>query len=135
MFELTIEPRFAETDALGHISNTTYPLWFEAARDPIFRIFRPSMEVQNWPLILAKIDIDFVAQTYLDSPVHIETYISRIGTSSFDIAQFARQDNELKARGTAVMVRFDYELQKSQPISDDIRTVLEQHAPPDSCKT
>ena len=28
----TITPRFSETDMLGHISNTTLPIWFEGAR-------------------------------------------------------------------------------------------------------
>ena len=33
MFTERIKPRFLETDALGHINNNTYGVWFEAARD------------------------------------------------------------------------------------------------------
>ncbi len=39
MLEMQIQPRFQETDALGHINNTVPAVWFESARDPLFRIF------------------------------------------------------------------------------------------------
>ena len=32
MFHHEIEPRFNDTDALGHISNTAFPAWFEQAQ-------------------------------------------------------------------------------------------------------
>ena len=32
MFHYETEPRFSDTDALGHINNTVYPVWFEQAR-------------------------------------------------------------------------------------------------------
>ncbi len=35
MFKEIIQPRFNETDALGHINNTVLTQWFEGARDPI----------------------------------------------------------------------------------------------------
>ncbi|MCJ8299448.1 MAG: hypothetical protein MJK13_11020 [Pseudomonadales bacterium] len=53
MFTNTISPRFLETDALGHINNTVLPMWFEASRDPVFKIFSPELDVNNWKLILA----------------------------------------------------------------------------------
>ena len=35
MLSLTVSPRFAETDALGHINNTVIPVWFEQGRHGI----------------------------------------------------------------------------------------------------
>lgn len=63
--EMSFEVRFCETDALQHVSNTALVSWFEAARDPIFRIFTPTMDLQNWPLILASYKVDFLAQIFL----------------------------------------------------------------------
>ena len=127
MFTLTIEPRFAETDALGHISNTTFPIWFETARDPVFKIFHPTMTTHDWPLILAKQEIDFIAQTYMDKPVTINTYVNQIGNASFDIIHEARQNDKTVARGKAVMVRFNYQTEQSEPISDSARKTLSEH--------
>ena len=47
MFTDTINPRFSETDALGHINNNTYGIWFEAARDSIYKIFIPSLNAKK----------------------------------------------------------------------------------------
>ena len=45
MFTEIIKPRFLETDALGHINNNTYGVWFEAARDEIPGIVMPQIKV------------------------------------------------------------------------------------------
>ncbi len=53
MFNEQYTVRFYETDALGHVSNTVLVGWFEAARIPIFKLFVPDLNLQNWPLIVA----------------------------------------------------------------------------------
>lgn len=127
MFSEEISIRFSDTDALGHVNNTMVPVWFEGARDPIFRLFTPELDLQNWPLILAKIDVNFEAQIYYGQPAQVRTFVSRIGGSSFDVFQELWQGDKRVASGTAVMVNFDYQTQKSAPISAEIREQLEQH--------
>lgn len=127
MFDLEIEPRFSDTDGLGHISNTTLPVWFEQARTPVFRIFHPSLDVKAWPLIMARMEIDLVAQSYWHSPVTIRTGIGKIGNSSFHVIQQAWQDGKQVARGAAVLIHFDYDNEKALPIPDDIRAKLSEH--------
>ncbi len=127
MFTEDFTVRFYETDGLQHVGNTVLVGWFEAARQPIFKIFVPDLCLQNWPLILANYKVDFLQQIFLQSPVQIRTWISRIGGSSFDVYQECWQDNELKAKGTTALVHFDYKTQKSRAISDDIRKQLTNH--------
>ena len=127
MFNHEIEPRFNDTDALGHISNTAFPVWFEQARMPIFRIFNPALQMNDWPLILARLEIDFKAQSYWAMQVNICTFTGRIGNSSFSVIQQAWQDGTEVARGVAVMIHFDYETGTSQPIPEAIRKKLAEH--------
>ncbi len=127
MFSENITPRFSDTDALGHINNTMIPIWFEGARDPVFRLFSPQLNLQKWPLILAKIDVLFHAQIFYGQSLEIRTYISRIGGASFDVYQELWQNEQKCASGTAVMVNFCYETQSSQKISNEIKQALEQH--------
>jgi len=127
MFHLEIEPRFNDTDALGHISNTALPVWFEQARKPVFRIFQPGLEIANWPLIIARIEIDLLAQSYWHMPVQIRTGIGKIGNSSFHVVQEAWQNDKKIARGVAVLIHFDYAAEKAVPIPDDIRAQLAEH--------
>ncbi|MFV8780824.1 acyl-CoA thioesterase [Microbulbifer sp. SA54] len=127
MFTYQVEPRFSETDALGHINNTVVPAWFEQGRMPIFRIFNPDLSLVQWNLILKKMEVDFVAQIYLFSPVEIRTSILAVGNTSLTIHQEVWQKDELVAQGDCVMVHFDYENQTKAPIPKPVREVLEQH--------
>lgn len=127
MFTYQVEPRFSETDALGHINNTIVPNWFEHGRMPIFRIFNPDLSLVQWNLILKKMDVDFVAQIYLFSPVEIRTSITAIGNTSLTIHQEVWQEGKLVAQGDCVMVHFDYENQTKAPIPDTVRQQLAQH--------
>ena len=73
MFTETIKPRFLETDALGHINNNTYGVWFEAARDEIFRIFMPTVNIKEWNLIMAHSSFEFLKEVFWCSSRFIRT--------------------------------------------------------------
>lgn len=124
-FSCWIEPRFSETDALGHINNTALPAWFEFARKPVFELFNPALSFGEWNLILRRIDVEFLRQIYVADPVEICTYIGEIGNTSFTVRHEAWQNGELAASGNAVMIHFDYERQKKADIPPEIRAKLE----------
>ncbi|AXQ28906.1 acyl-CoA thioesterase [Solimonas sp. K1W22B-7] len=127
MFTLTVSPRFYETDAFGHINNTVMTGWFETAREPVLRIFSPDFPIRGLTLILARIEVDFVAQTYFGHEVSIRTSIEKLGNSSFVVLHEAWQKDKVVARGKAVMVAFDFDAQKSVPIPAVQRAELEKH--------
>lgn len=127
MFTEDYTVRFYETDGLQHVGNTVLVGWFESARLPIFKLFVPDLNLQNWPLILANYNVDFLQQIFLQSPVHIKTWISRVGGSSFEVYQECWQDDVLKAKGTTTLVHFDYASKKSRPIPDEIRESFKAH--------
>ena len=127
MFTETVSPRFCETDALGHINNTVVPMWFEKAREPIFRLFSPDLNVKDWCLILARIEVDFRAQIFYGKDLQVRTYLERIGNSSMVVVQEASQDGNVCAIGKSVLIHFDYEQQAAAPIPDIIRTQLQEY--------
>lgn len=121
-----IEPRFCETDALGHITNTVLPVWFESARDPLLKAILPTLKIEDWPIIIARLSVDFLEQIYFGSTVKIATGIKVVGTKSFTICQRAYQNGRPVAEGETVVVYFDFNEQKTKVIPDDIREKLEQ---------
>ena len=127
MFKRNFFPAFADTDALGHINNTTYPYWFENSRSDLFEIFTPGLDPKNWKLILARLEIDFIAQGDFGKTVEIQSFIEKIGNSSFAILQIAIQGKREIARGKCIMVHFDYKTQKSIILSDFQRGELSKH--------
>jgi acyl-CoA thioester hydrolase len=124
MLSLRIEPRFSETDTLKHINNTVVPVWFEHARTPLFKLFNPNLDVNNWNLIIKRIEVEYLKQIYLDAEVEIKTYIEEIRTSSCVVAQEVWQRGDLAASGKTIMVYFDYKTQNKQPIPDSIKAQL-----------
>tara|TARA_B100000767_G_C19643585_1_gene483635 strand:+ start:601 stop:1017 length:417 start_codon:yes stop_codon:yes gene_type:complete len=124
MLSLTITPRFAETDALGHINNTVLPVWFEQGRHDIFEAVHPGLSVDNWPLILAKISVEFKAQIYFGEDVVVRTAIEKVGHSSILVNHEAWQYDQLVAQGEAVMVYFDYQTSRTAEIPPAVRDRL-----------
>jgi len=127
MFTQIIQPRFAETDALGHINNATLPVWFEQSRTPIFKIFVPSLNPKQWNLILAKVEVEYTGEMFYASDVTIKTGVKKLGNSSLQVYQEAWQNERLCAKGLATMVHFNHQDKKSEPIPNDIRAELEKH--------
>ena len=120
-----IVPRVSETDGVGHINNVFVPIWFEAGRREIFRIFSPKLDFINWKLALVKVTVEYVDQLYLAEDVDIKTGIEKVGTSSFTIKEEIHQTNRICARGQAIYVNYNFRDKKSEPISNETRDRLE----------
>lgn len=127
MERMTVTPKFGDIDGLGHVNNTIMPGWFEQARNPIYRIFNPDFDFGTWNLILAHFEVDFIAQLYYNKDVEIRTKVLKIGNSSFEVYQEAWQEDVMGAKGKTILVYFDFETQKSTPITGKIREQLEKY--------
>ena len=119
-----IVPRVSETDGVGHINNVFVPIWFEAGRRDIFRIFSPNLDFLDWKLALVKVTVEYVDQLYLAENVEVRTGVEKIGTSSFTIREEIFQTNRLCAKGQAIYVNYNFEEKKSEAIPDEIRDKL-----------
>jgi len=127
MYTETITPRFGDSDGLRHVNNTVIPGWFEQARNPIYRIFNPEFSFESWNLILARYEIDFVRPLLINGEVTVRTWVSRIGTSSFEVSQEAEQAGACCTRGKTVLVHYDFETARPVPLPDAIRERLREH--------
>lgn len=126
MTEYTFHPRFNDTDALGHINNASYATWFEEGRRPVFELFIPDLDPKKWNLIIARIEIDYLAQGNYHKLTTVKTSVEKIGNSSFVLLQEAFQENVIICRGRSFLVSFDYGQQKSTPIPEAIKKKLEE---------
>jgi acyl-CoA thioester hydrolase len=122
-----LQPRFSETDGLGHINNSALPVWLEEARTDLFRIFNPSLSLKTWNLILKKYEVDFIAQIWREQQVTIETEIEHLGNTSLVVMQRVYQSGALVATGRTVLVHFDYAANCPAPIPESIRQQLHSH--------
>jgi acyl-CoA thioester hydrolase len=129
MFTTTVTPRFGDVDGLGHINNVVLAAWFELARNPLFRIFEPDLNLSHnhWPLIMAHTEYDFTDQLFFQYDVELRTFVERVGTKSFTLYHEAWQQGRLCSVGRAVIVHFDFLKNQSTPIPEDKKRLLEEH--------
>ena len=134
MFSLTVQPRFGDMDILGHINNIVPVMWFELARNPLFKIFDPELrfEMGTFPLIMAHSEYDYTGQMHFKYEVEIRTWISRIGTKSFTVYQEAWKEGQLCVKGSTVVVHYDFIAKTSTPIPEDKKLLLAEHSLPES---
>lgn len=129
MFKSIIDVSSRDTDSLGHVNNTSLPLWFETSRNPLYKIFNPSMDLnpKTWNLIMVHTEFDYLDQIFFGDFVEIRTYVEKIGNTSVTVYQEAWQKNKLRGTGKAILVQFDFNNQEKIKIPEDIRKELEKH--------
>jgi len=129
MFSITVNPRFGDMDILGHVNNIVPAYWFELARTPVMQFFDQELTLsrKTFPLIMAHTEYDFVGQMYFKYDIEIKSWISRIGTKSFTVYQEAWQQDRLCVKGSAVIVHYDFNTEKTTPIPEDKKKLLEEH--------
>ncbi|MBT2644171.1 acyl-CoA thioesterase [Bacillus sp. ISL-41] len=129
MQEIQVQARFGETDALGHINNTSYFVYLEEARMRFFEKLGYSMELNDWKFILASTKCDFVSQGYFDQLLTVKTYVSRIGSKSFQLEHdiVCPQTQQLIAKGNAIIVYYDFTNQQSQVLPELLKEGLKSY--------
>ncbi|WP_067726188.1 acyl-CoA thioesterase [Oceanobacillus damuensis] len=129
-FDIEVFVRFAETDAAGHINNTSYFLYLEEARTKFF--YEVGIGKTNKPsiinFILASTKCDYVSQAFAGQILKVTTTVTNIGTKSFTVDHVITTDmDQVVARATATLVCFNYAEQRTEPIPDLIRNNLEKN--------
>ena len=116
--------RFRDLDAMGHVNNAVFATYVEQARIEFLR----SLGVLDGPLymgmILARIELDFLAPAAPDGEIEIGVRASRSGQKSFELEYELQQAGRSVARATTVLVAYDYEQARSVPLPERWRDML-----------
>ncbi|MFD2925038.1 acyl-CoA thioesterase [Halobacillus naozhouensis] len=125
MHETEIGVRFCETDLLGHVNNNNFFVYLEDARIRFFEDLE--LVKKDWNFILASIKCDFLKQVYFNQKLIIKSGVAKIGNSSFHLEQdiYEKESGEIVAKGSSVIVQFDFEQQQSAPLTEAMKKQLE----------
>ncbi|MFJ8063185.1 acyl-CoA thioesterase [Psychrobacillus sp. NPDC096426] len=127
--EIDVYIRFCETDAAGHVNNTSYFIYMEEARTKFFEaIGFGRSERSNVDFIIASTQCDFLAQSYAGENLSISTSVAKVGYKSFMITHEIKTSDKgaIVALGTAVIVCFNFQAQETVSIPSGLRSVLEK---------
>ncbi|MBO8173416.1 MAG: acyl-CoA thioesterase [Bacillaceae bacterium] len=127
--EINVSVRYCETDAGGHVNNTSYFIYLEEARTKFFQTLGYGMG-NTYPsvgFILASTKCDFLDQAYFNQNLLITTDVAAVGMKSFKLVHQIREEQSRKpiAQAEAVIVCFNYETQQSRPIPEELKAELE----------
>jgi acyl-CoA thioester hydrolase len=109
-FALEVRPRFCETDALGHVSNTVYTTYWEAAR---LRYFESLGEAEDAPRrvlafnhMAAEITTRMMRPCFYDEELLVHARIAALGRTSatFEHALTSAATGEIRALARIAVV-------------------------------
>lgn len=116
---------WGDMDAFRHVNNTVFIRWFETARITLceklgLTVDRP----EGIGPILASVTCDYVVPVEYPATVVTRARVTNIGGRSLEVEHAVTIDGTTVARGTAVMVLFDYAKGESVAVPDEIRDVI-----------
>lgn len=89
---VTLQTRFQDLDTMGHLNNVAYAALFESARIMFNHAFgRHARAGDPFRAVVARNEINYLAEGAYPEDVVISTGIGRIGTRSWDILALMEQ--------------------------------------------
>jgi acyl-CoA thioester hydrolase len=130
-FVHTERVRFGDLDAMRHLNNVVFLRYFETARIAYIRSLMPQHdpahpEQSKWGLIFAECHINYRSPVYFDEEVAVECSVGEVRRSAFQVQFTMSVGERVAAEGYGWLVGFDYTTEKSSPLPDDFREVLEK---------
>jgi acyl-CoA thioester hydrolase len=124
--EKTMEIRWRDLDAYGHVNNAVYLTYLEEVRDEWLERTLGSGEAL-WDYVIARVAIDFRRElTQADDEVLGRCSLARIGSSSVITREELFVNGQIAAEAEAVLVARDRESGKSRPLGESERMALER---------
>ena len=125
IFETTVEIRFADIDAMGHVNNAVYFSYFEQARMAYFK--ERVARIWDWNedgVIVARNEIDYVFPVFLNDRMIIRLWVEHVGSKSFTVCYRVVVGERLCATGKSVLVCFNHKNKATQVLPEAWRTVF-----------
>ena len=129
-FSMVQRVRFGDLDAMQHMNNVEFLRFFETARIDWFREVIPDhtpTRRRSFGFIFAECHIAYRAPAFFGD--EIRTWITpaemRRSSLRLDFEMRVEADDRLVADGWGVLVGYDYEQGRSQPLPDPLRERLE----------
>ncbi len=122
--------RWSDMDAFGHVNNTTFFTYLEEARVDLLFVHAGdavARERLSSGIVVARHEIDYKAPlVFRPQPVPVDVWVSRLGTSSFELRyQILDDEGPVYAEAATVLVPFDVEAGRPRRVSDEERAALE----------
>ena len=118
--------RFSDVDVYGHVNNVKYFEYYQEARLAFLTSMGRAEDEGRFAVVVARVNVDYKRPIlFRTEPYAVESWISRVGNSSFGLNAEIKDGDAVLSRAEAVLVTFDLTTQTARPLSDDERERLE----------
>jgi acyl-CoA thioester hydrolase len=124
-----LEVRLGDLDPFGHVNNAVIATYVEQGRVLYLRdVLGTGVDPVSMPFILAMLKIDYLSQVMFSDTVQVGSRVDWIGRTSIGMSHLLiNQEARELARSEAVLVAFDYDVEKPVPVSDSWRAIMSAH--------
>lgn len=130
LFSTSIEVRFRDLDALGHVNNAVYFTYFEEGRKHFSRKVFGVSDISDFKFIMAHIQCDFIRPIQFNDHVILQMWVKNIGNKSFSfeyrLVDFS-DEAMVYAAGKSIQVCYDYETNRSIEVPAEMRERLTRY--------
>lgn len=116
--------RYGDTDRQGHVNNAVFATFLETGRVEL--LYNEALADQGAAFVIARLELDFLAEVNWPGEVEIGTAVLDVGRSSFKLFQKVFQDGKPVAQAVTVIVQMSESTRKSQPLSERARERLQE---------
>lgn len=123
----TIQIRFSDVDAMGHVNNAVYLSYFEYARMDFFtQLLGKEWDWQSKGIILLKNTVEYKQPLLLQHRAKVDVGVTSLGNKSFTLSYSLRVDDQVFCVGESILVAYDYSVKKSVPIHPEMMDALKR---------
>lgn len=120
--------RYADTDRQGHVNNAVFATFLETGRVEV--IYGEKLADDGAAFVIARLELDFLAEVTWPGEVEIGTAVKEVGRSSFKLFQTVFQNDAPVARAVTVIVQMNEATRRSHALTELARTRLESLTSP-----
>jgi acyl-CoA thioester hydrolase len=134
VYELEIPIRWGDMDAMGHVNNTVYFRYMEQARISWFDALGATPDPAGEGPVIVNTACTFARQLEYPGTVLVRHYVGELGRSSImTYIDLLRTDDpeRIYAYGWAKVVWVNFPRQKSAPMPESIRNLMQRPWPRD----
>lgn len=119
--------RWSDVDAYGHVNNVKYFEYYQEARIAFLQELGGDWtnSAGSERFVVAHLTVDYRRPImFRADPFPIDSWVTRIGNSSYDVRSQIRDGDEVLSRAVAVLVGYNMTTSRSRPLSNAERAAL-----------
>ena len=128
-FRTTVDIRFRDVDALGHVNNAVYFTYFEIARSAYFAAVQGRrLGVDDFRIVVAEASCRYRSPAFYGERLIVDVATTSLRSRSFELRYriTAEDDGRLVAEGRTVLVAYDHRARRTTTLTPAFRRQIEQ---------